>query len=516
MDAITAANATVAAHATRINELEDSLNNYWGQINFVYFPITNRMIDYENFKLGGNALSTDATLTADDLVEDEDAVIVLQSDGVFRRVTELPIVVQTGDTAVMKFIDLPAGTIGARQVAIKTKEQLLEQARKDLADEEDYQDAIYDATGVRVMDKINAYQQSIEDLEAEIEELYEGSEDYEGLYYQMNTAVDIFLELYDLYGVRNQAVETQDDVEATFAAAMGDMLKEGYWSNTNYAEGQEQELYDDAVEVAAQMSKPAITYTVDRVSLANQLGYKPGELKINMRVHLLDEDLGVNDIVFIASTTRYLDNPAKDDVTLSNREINVQGVTLDSILARMAKLADLVDQKNALYERSSAINADGSIQLDRLEGQINIIKTKLISTRSNWYTDDNGNLMFEAANGKAAMMITGEGFMIADGKDENGNWNWRTSADGHGLNADTITTGFLSADRIEAKTITANHLASDVGSSLDLSSNTSINLTVQNMIDEAMQSIDTDSLTTYSVEVTASAVFLTDDVPNTT
>lgn len=514
--AIKSANQTVAAHAARINELEDLLNNYWGQIRFVYFPITNRMIDYENYKLGGDASASDAVLNDSDLEEDEDAVIVSQSDDTFRRITELPIVIQTGDAAVLKFIDLPAGTIGAKQVAIKTKRQMLEQAREDLAAEQAYQDAIYEATGTRVMDKINAYQQSIEDLEREIEELYEGTAESEGLYLQMATAIDLFLELYDLYGIRDEAVITQDDVEATFAAAMGDMLKEGYWSNTNYAEGQEQELYDDALDVSAQMAKPAITYTVSRVSLANQMGYTPGDLKINMRVHLYDEELAVNDIVFISQTTRYLDNPARDSVTLSNQEINIKGVTLDSILARMAKLADLVDQKNALYERAGAINSDGSIQLDRLEGQINILKTKLISTRSSWYTDDNGNLMFEAANGKSAMMITGEGFMIADGKNQDGTWNWRTSADGHGLNADTITTGFLSADRIEAKTITANHLASDVGSSLDLSSNTSINLTVQNMIDEAMQSIDTDSLTTYSVEVTASAVFLTDDVPNTT
>lgn len=88
------------------------------------------------------------------------------------------------------------------------------------------------------------------------------------------------------------------------------------------------------------MAKPAVTYTVNRASLAYQMGYKPGDLKINMRVHLYDEDLAVNDIVFIASTTRYLDNPAKDDVTLSNQEINVKGVTLDSVLSRMAKLAD--------------------------------------------------------------------------------------------------------------------------------------------------------------------------------
>lgn len=46
-----------------------------------------------------------------------------------------------------------------------------------------------------------------------------------------------------------------------------------------------------------------------------------------------------------------------------------------------------------------------------------------------------------------------------------------------------IIAGFLSADRIEAGAITANKLASDVGSSLDLSSNTSIRLIVEDIDD---------------------------------
>jgi len=85
-----------------------------------------------------------------------------------------------------------------------------------------------------------------------------------------------------------------------------------------------------------------------------------------------------------------------------------------------------VDQKNALYERSKAIDANGSIQADRLEGLIDIYKTRLLSSRSNWYTDESGNLVFQSSDGQNAMMLTGEGFMVANGKDEDGNWDWRT------------------------------------------------------------------------------------------
>ena len=52
---------------------------------------------------------------------------------------------------------------------------------------------------------------------------------------------------------------------------------------------------------------------------------------------------------------------------------------------------------------------------------------------------------------------------------------------GEGFTADAIITGFLSADRIEAGTITTSKLASEVGQNLDLSSNTSLNLIVQDL-----------------------------------
>ena len=74
--------------------------------------------------------------------------------------------------------------------------------------------------------------------------------------------------------------------------------------------------------------------------------------------------------------------------------------------------------------------------------------------------------------------------MLASSKTDDGEWDWRTMGDGKGFTADEIVAGFISADRIEAGSIQANKLASDVGSSLDLSSNTSINMVIDNAINE--------------------------------
>ena len=127
---------------------------------------------------------------------------------------------------------------------------------------------------------------------------------------------------------------------------------------------------------------------------------------------------------------------------------------------------------------------------------------------SNWYTDNDGNLILESVNGASAMKLCGEGFMIAGSRTDTGDWDWRTFGTGEGFTADMLVTGFLSADRIQAGTITANKLAADVGETLDLSSNESITLKVEKTVDEAVG---------YRVELyTKQGDVLSDYVPSTT
>ena len=165
-------------------------------------------------------------------------------------------------------------------------------------------------------------------------------------------------------------------------------------------------------------------------------------------------------------------------------------MSLDSIISRITGIAEIVHKSKSLYDRSKAISEDGSIPAKRLEGMIDVLKTRLSSSVSNWYTDDQGNLILESVNGKSAMQLCGEGFMIANAKTDDGKWDWRTFGTGEGFTADLIIAGFLSADRIQAGTITANKLASDVGQSLDLSSNTSIRGTISQTVDEAISEIE--------------------------
>lgn len=81
---------------------------------------------------------------------------------------------------------------------------------------------------------------------------------------------------------------------------------------------------------------------------------------------------------------------------------------------------------------------------------------------------------------------------------------------GRGISADEIVTGFLSADRIEAGSITTNKLAAEVGEELNLESNRSIRMTVVTPIYK-----DMNELVGYRVEITSPVDILSNDAKST-
>ena len=56
----------------------------------------------------------------------------------------------------------------------------------------------------------------------------------------MRQAVELAVERADMQGTYDDGMKEQSEIERRFAAAMGDMLRDGYWSNTSYAPGQEE------------------------------------------------------------------------------------------------------------------------------------------------------------------------------------------------------------------------------------------------------------------------------------
>ena len=86
-------------------------------------------------------------------------------------------------------------------------------------------------------------------------------------------------------------MDSQQEIEKRFAEAMGDMLIDGYWSNTAYVPGQEELLYYEALGVMERLAKPTVTYTVDVQNLSGVSGYEQERFTLDTALRIWDETL---------------------------------------------------------------------------------------------------------------------------------------------------------------------------------------------------------------------------------
>ena len=153
----------------------------------------------------------------------------------------------------------------------------------------------------------------------------------------------------------------------------------------------------------AQLVKPSVSYTVSIQNLSGVSGYELERFAVSTALRIWDEALSLNDMAYVTKLVEHPEKPENDTLTISNDLTSIGSVSLEGIISRITGIAEVLNQKKALYDRSKAIGSDGSIPALRLEGMIDVLKTRLSSAMSNWYTDENGNLILESVSGTSAM-----------------------------------------------------------------------------------------------------------------
>ena len=102
-----------------------------------------------------------------------------------------------------------------QEVAVETKRESILSLNKRLDRETD-------------ADKRQAILDQIAATEAGIQELYEGTEEAEGLYALMRRAAQLTVERAGIDALYQTSMLDQEEIEQRFAVAMGDMLRDGY------------------------------------------------------------------------------------------------------------------------------------------------------------------------------------------------------------------------------------------------------------------------------------------------
>jgi hypothetical protein len=100
-----------------------------------------------------------------------------------------------------------------------------------------------------------------------------------------------------------------------------------------------------------------------------------------------------------------------------------------------------------VWNRAANINPDGTFSSEKLVGAIETLRNEIIAGRGVvTITDDDGILIVDDKdNPTKALRLLGGTLAIANEKDANGKWLWRTFGTGDGFVADEIITGVLNA-----------------------------------------------------------------------
>ena len=305
-----------------------------------------------------------------------------------------------------------------------------------------------------------------------------------GMAYLINQFVELADDAYNVkLPALKAAQQTIKDANIDLANTLGDMYREGFWQKNDYVEGDENKLYIDALDNLKEISHPEATYELDFLdlygaddNLGDEVKTDWVDIEITYAAHLIDTDIDTNKWAYIDKVNKCYDQNWKTKIEINTRLSMIGQQSFTDVLSRIAEVAEEVKAKQTIYKRADALTGSGKLAAERLEGAIQANKLYILGGTSNWYTDTKGNIIFEAADGESAMMLSGRGWAIADTKDQFGDWDFRYIATGKGLTADAIYTGYLSAERIEAGSITTDKLSASVGQELEISSNKSLAL----------------------------------------
>ena len=270
------------------------------------------------------------------------------------------------------------------------------------------------------------------------------------------------------------AQEAYNDVLQDMIDSLGDEYRQGYWVDTSYIDGQEQKLFDDAVDNLDELAKPKTTYNIsflDLYSTDDDEDIKWPDIDIESAVHIIDDELNISQWAYLDTVNKCYDCPWKTTIEINTTLTTMTQQSFQDVVARIAEVAEETKINSDTYARASSLLGNGQMLTEKLEGTINTMSTKISGASSTMTTDDRGNVLYSSQTDNSNLMISGAGILVASNTDEFGTPLWRTAITGDGIVADEITTGTLNAALIEAGAITADKLSASVGEELDISSN---------------------------------------------
>ena len=204
----------------------------------------------------------------------------------------------------------------------------------------------------------------------------------------------------------------------------------------------ENELINATWDYLQTVNTPKITYSASIIDLEPIWGYTHEAVRLGDDVAVIDDMLGVEIKAEVIAIDRDYIQPENTALKIGNYREDITDVQ-SQITADLNTATEV-----------ARIGSDVAVKVPSLrEGYLDTKITKILSTGTHRYTDENGGEIYENDARNRAVKFTGEGILI--GQKIGDAWDWNTAIDGNGIDADQITTGTLRASIAFAGTLKA-------------------------------------------------------------
>ena len=192
-----------------------------------------------------------------------------------------------------------------------------------------------------------------------------------------------------------------------------------------------------------ELSQPQITYEAKVVDM-NLLAELGDTVAVIDREFIPELRLKARVIKIV----RDLLHPENNDIVLGNYIPNIT----DSLNSQQ-KHIDNFRSRQGVWDRSSTINKDGTINANFLNNLVDELNAKMNSQGGYVYISEDGQGLTTYnkplhENPNMAIQLLGGAFRIASSRNPDGTWNWRTFGDGNGFVADEFIGGLLKGGKV--------------------------------------------------------------------
>lgn len=192
------------------------------------------------------------------------------------------------------------------------------------------------------------------------------------------------------------------------------------------------------------IDKPKVTYSLSVLELKKIPEYATFQrFCLGDTVTVQDEFLGINVKARIMEYEFYPYEPKRSTVVLANFRPNLGGLFADiaknqNIIKQITnKRGEVIDEFIESVQKTMSVKFNDALS-----------KKTIVYDYANMWVDD-------MDNPTSAIALVDGMFAMANNKDENGLWNWRTIGGANGLIADSVISTWVYAGKIEASQINA-------------------------------------------------------------